>query len=156
MNLLTIFSRFPDQEASIEHLEKVRWANAPRCPLCRSTRVARKSESDRIGRWNCHECTSSFNVLSGTIFEKTRIPLQKWFLAISILSSAKTSVSSGQLARDLDMNQKSAWFMQRRIEAAMLTDEEDLLRGIVELDETDFRGEGRMPGGPDEQRGGSA
>lgn len=143
MNLLTIFKRFPDQEACIEFLETVRWGDAPYCPHCGSTSVARKSESDRIGRWNCHGCNSSFNVLSGTIFEKTRIPLQKWFLAIGLLVNAKKSVSSCQLARDLDMNQKSAWYMQQRIRAAMLTDEGELLQGIVEVDETYVGGKPR-------------
>ena len=143
MNLLTIFSRFPDQEACIEYLERVRWGNAAHCPHCGSVNVARKIDTGRVGRWNCHGCTSSFNVLSRTIFEKTRIPLQKWFLAIGILLNAKKSVSSCQLARDLDMNQKSAWFMQQRIRAAMLTEEGKLLQGIIEADETYVGGKPR-------------
>ncbi len=143
MNLLTIFKRFPDQEACIEYLEKVRWNHNPHCPLCGAVDVARKAEGERIGRWNCHACTASFNVLSRTIFEKTRIPLQKWFLAIGIVVNAKKSVSSCQLARDLDMNQKSAWFMQQRIRAAMLTEEGELLQGIVEADETYIGGKPR-------------
>lgn len=143
MNLLTIFSRFPDQEACIAHLEKVRWAATPSCPFCGATTVARKSDSGRMGRWNCHGCKSSFNVLSGTIFEKTRLPLQKWFLAIGLMVSAKKSLSSFQLARDLDMNQKSAWYMQQRIRAAMLTKEGNLLQGIVEADETYVGGKPR-------------
>lgn len=153
MNLLTIFSRFPDQEACIEHLEKIRWADAPYCPLCGSTKVARKADSKRVGRWNCHDCQSSFNVLSGTIFEKTKLPLQKWFLAIGILVNAKKSVSSHQLARDLDLNQKSAWFMQQRIRAAMLTNEGELLQGIVEADETYVGGKRRRPNRRDDDNG---
>jgi len=152
MNLLTIFSRFPDQEACIEFLENVRWGQAANCPHCGATTVARKSEGDRVGRWNCHGCNASFNVLSGTIFEKTRIPLQKWFLAIGLLVNAKKSVSSCQLARDLDMNQKSAWYMQQRIRAAMLTEEGDLLRGIVEVDETYVGGKPRKPNRHDGDR----
>lgn len=143
MNLLTIFSKFPDQEACIEYLEKVRWGTEANCPHCGSTAVARKSESERVGRWNCHACKSSFNVLAGTIFEKTRLPLQKWFLAIGILVNAKKSVSSFQLARDLDLNQKSAWYMQQRIRAAMLTEERTMLEGIVEVDETYIGGKPR-------------
>lgn len=143
MNLITIFSKFPDQEACVEYLERVRWGGEPFCPLCGATKVARKSENDRIGRWNCHGCKASFNVLSGTIFEKTRLPLQKWFLAIGLIVNAKKSVSSCQLARDLDLNQKSAWYMQQRIRAAMLTDEGELLQGIVEADETYVGGKPR-------------
>lgn len=143
MNLLTIFTRFPDQEACIEHLEKVRWGAVPSCPYCGGLKVARKADSDRVGRWNCHECKSSFNVLAQTIFEKTRVPLQKWFLAIGIIVNAKKSVSSCQLARDLDLNQKTAWYLQQRIRAAMLTEEGELLQGIVEADETYVGGKPR-------------
>ena len=143
MNLLTIFSKFPDQEACIEYLERVRWADDAHCPHCGSDDVARKEDAGRVGRWNCHACNSSFNVLSGTIFEKTRIPLQKWFLAIGLIVNAKKSLSSFQLARDLDMNQKSAWYMQQRIRAAMLTEEGELLQGIVEADETYVGGKPR-------------
>jgi len=79
--------------------------------------------------------TSSFNVLSGTIFQKTKIPLQKWFLAIALVLNAKKSLSSGQLARDLDMNQKSAWYLAIRLRRAMAGKENELLQGIVEADE---------------------
>lgn len=143
MNLLTIFARFPDQEACIEYLEKVRWADEPSCPYCGGTHVARKSESERVGRWNCHGCKSSFNVLAQTIFEKTRVPLQKWFLAVGLVVHAKKSLSSCQLARDLDLNQKTAWYMQQRIRSAMLTKEAHLLQGIVEADETYVGGKPR-------------
>ncbi len=150
MNLITIFKRFPDQEACIEYLEKVRWGNHGHCPHCGSTKVARKADAGRVGRWNCHDCRSSYNVLSGTIFEKTRIPLQKWFLAIGLMVNAKKSLSSNQLARDLDMNQKSAWYMQQRIRAAMLIDESELLQGIVEADETYVGGKPRKKNNRDD------
>ena len=119
MNLFTIFTRFPDHEACIEHLENVRFGDDPYCPLCGSVKVARKGENGRVGRWNCRDCKASFNVLSGTIFQKTRIPLQKWFLGIALMINAKKSLSSCQLARDLELNQKSAWYMMERIRAAM-------------------------------------
>lgn len=142
MNLLSVFSKFPDQESCIEHLEAVRYRNDAYCPHCGSVDVARKSDGDRVGRWNCHECKSSFNVLSGTIMEKTRIPLQKWFLGISLMINAKKSLSSYQLARDLDMNQKAALYMQHRIRAAMIEDR-NLLQGIIEADETYVGGKPR-------------
>jgi len=142
MNLLEIFARYPDHEACIEHLEKVRWGDNPHCPNCGGVYVARKSDGYRVGRWNCHSCKSSFNVLQGTIFQKTKIPLQKWFLAIGIILNAKKGVSSWQLSRDLDMNQKSAWYMGMRIRAAM-GDQGDLLTGIVEADECYIGGKPR-------------
>ncbi len=136
MNITSVFYKFPDQEACIAHLEKVRWGDDPHCPHCGATNVACKDDQDRIGRWNCHGCKSSFNVLAGTVFEKTKIPLQKWFLGVALIVNARKSLSSCQLARDLDMNQKSAWFMQKRIRAEMASKQgEILLQGIVEADE---------------------
>jgi len=143
MNLMKIFAKYPDQESCIEHLEKVRWGNDPTCPYCKSADVARKNELDKVGRWNCHACKSSFNVLSGTIFQKTRIPLQKWFLAIGLIVNAKKSMSSCQLARDLDLNQRAAWYMQTRIRLAMVQRERHLLQGIIEADETYLGGKPR-------------
>ena len=145
MNLLTIFSQFPDEEACIEHLERVRWGGDAHCPLCGGLKVARKADSNRLGRWNCHDCKSSFNVLSGTIFQKTKLPLQKWFLAIGLIVNAKKSLSSCQLARDLELNQKSAWFLLQRIRASMAAGERELLQGIVEADETYVGGKPRKP-----------
>ena len=136
MNLITIFGLYPDQEACIEHLETVRWRGEPTCPHCGSVSVARKAERHRTGRWNCRGCKSSFNVLSGTIFEKTKVELRTWFLAVSLVVNAKKSLSSHQLARDLDLNQKTAWYMQQRIRAAMAADQAPMLQGIVEADET--------------------
>ena len=143
MNLVTIFERFPDQEACIEHLERVRFGEQSYCPLCGGLKVARKSDGARIGRWNYRDCKSSFNVLSGTIFEKTKLPLQKWFLAIGLVVNAKKSVSSCQLARDLGMNQKSAWYMQQRIRTAMTTAQRPMLQGLIEADETYVGGKPR-------------
>ena len=143
MNLISVFNQFPDQQSCIAHLEQIRWADDPFCPLCGDHDVARKAENQRVGRWNCHGCKSSFNVLSGTIFQKTKIPLQKWFLAISLMANAKKSLSSHQLARDLELNQKAAWFMQQRIRAAMASDEGALLQGIIEADETYLGGKPR-------------
>ena len=143
MNLINIFSRYPDQEACIEHLETLRWNDDPYCPQCGSVAVARKADGRRMGRWNCHDCKSSFNVLSGTIFEKTRIPLQKWFLAVALVVNAKKSLSSYQLARDLQLTQPTAWYMQQRIRSQMASRGSILLQGIIEADETYVGGKPR-------------
>ena len=134
MDLITVFRQFPDEEACYEHLEDVRWGDCSECPYCSSTDVARKVENGRVGRWNCHACKDSFNVLQGTIFQATKIPLQKWFLGIAIMINAKKSVSSCQLARDLNMPQTSAYTMQMRIRKGMV-DDGTFLSGIVEADE---------------------
>ena len=153
MDLIKVFQKYPDHEACIEHLERVRWGDTAACPLCGSVTVGRKADGDRIGRWNCHGCKSSFNVLSGTIFQKTKIELQKWFLAVSLVLNAKKSLSSYQLARDLDLNQKTAWYMAMRIREAMV-DEETLLSGIVEADEAYIGGKPRKPNKREDDRPG--
>ena len=136
MNLFNIITRFPDQQSCIGHLEKIRFGNEPYCPLCGVMDVAKKVEKKKIGRWNCHTCKSSFNVLSGTVMQGTQMPLQKWFMAIGLIINAKKSLSSCQLARDLDLTQPTAWYMQQRIRAAMASKQLPLLKGIIEADET--------------------
>ncbi len=133
----------------------MRWGDKPACPHCGSLHVARKREGERVGRWNCHDCKNSFNVLSGTVMQKTKIPLQRWLLAIAIICNAKKSqgrirrISSHQLARDLGMHQNSAWYLMQRIRAAMASEESALgdqgpfLRGIIEADETFLGGKPR-------------
>ena len=75
-------------------------------------------------------------MLSKTIFAKTRIPLQKWFLAIGIVIHAKKSLSSCQLARDVGLTQPTAFYVLHRIRAEMASDQGPLLQGIIEADET--------------------
>ncbi len=155
MNLFEIIRRFPDQQSCIDHLEDIRFKNGTYCPLCGSTEnVKRKKESDLVGRWNCHDCKSSFNVLSGTVMQGTHVPLQKWFAAIALVVNAKKSLSSPQLSRDLELNQKTAWYMQQRIRAAMASDQAPMLAGIIEADETYVGGKPRKRNKRDDDRRG--
>ncbi len=143
MNVLAVAALYPNQQACIAHLERVRWGNRPACPYCGGLDVARKREGKLVGRWNCHDCRNSFNVLAGTVLQKTKIPLVKWFAAIALIVNAKKSLSSCQLARDLEMNQGTAWYLMQRVRAAMAADQGPLLRGIVEADETFLGGRPR-------------
>ncbi len=137
MDILSVMERFPDQAACIEHLEEIRWQNKPRCPKCEGLNPTRKNESGLgwIGRWHCTDCGASFKVTSGTIFAGTKIPLQKWFLAITLMANAKKSLSSCQLARDLGLQQRASWRIMMKIRAEMAKNS-SLLEGIVEADET--------------------
>lgn len=159
MNLFETIRRFPDQQACIDYLESVRYKDGPYCPHCASadeSKVRRSNLKSRVGRWNCHDCKSSFNVLSGTIFQGTHIPLQKWFVAVALVVNAKKSLSSYQLGRDLELNQKSAWYMQQRIRAAMASDQAPMLAGIIEADETYVGGKPRKSNKrDDDQEGGN-
>ena len=145
MNLITVTERFPTQESCIAHLERIRFGDEPFCPLCGTVgECARKREAGKVGRWNCHACKSSFNVLSKTMFQGTHLPLQKWFCAIALIVNAKKSLSSCQLGRDLNLNQGSAWYMQQRIRAEMATKQGRIrLSGIIEADEVYIGGRPR-------------
>ena len=144
MNLVEVMERFPDQETCIEHLEEIRWGDKPRCPKCEGGYLTRKNESGhgRIGRWHCSDCGASLKVTSGTIFQGTKIPLQKWFLAISLMANAKKSLSSCQLARDMGLQQRAAWRIMMKIRTEMGKNS-PILTGIVEVDETYIGGRNR-------------
>ncbi len=144
MDLLKVMERFPDQESCIEHLERIRWKGKPKCPHCESEVVRKRTEEElgRIGRWQCHDCTATFKVTCKTVFHGTKIGLQKWFLAISLIMNAKKSLSSYQLSRDLELNQKTAWYIMTRIRAEMAKDRV-VLQGIIEADETYIGGKPR-------------
>jgi transposase-like protein len=143
---MQVFRSFPDRDACIRYLEDLRWRADPHCG---SKAVARTIIKGKTGRFNCHSCRSSFSVLSGTLFHKTKIDLRKWFLAIHIVMKAKKGISSYQLARNLSMNVKSAWYMMTRIRKEMEKQEDNigLLAGIVEADETFVGGKPRRKKG---------
>ena len=138
MSVKEILRKFPNQKACIKYLERERWGNNPMCPYCKSLYVGKKNESRSIGRWNCYDCKSSFNVLSGTIFQGTRIPLQKWFIAIVCVDSI-SNLSARRLGNILDLNFKSAWYMLKRIErkdkflSSMLRETRESLEPVVPL-----------------------
>ena len=148
MNLIEVMERFPDQESCIAHLERIRWRGTPVCPFCGCIEVKRKKEDTvgRVGRFHCSACKASFKVTHGTVFHGTKVPLQKWFIAIALIANAKKSLSSCQLSRDLDINQRTAWFIMTRIRAEMAKKGGALLHGIIEADETYIGGKPRKHG----------
>lgn len=83
MNIIQVYKQFPTQEACIKHLEKVRWNNEPVCPYCKSKNC---TPMPKELRHKCYNCNMSFSVTVGTIFHKTKCDLQKWFLAISLVT----------------------------------------------------------------------
>ena len=146
MNIIEIFQSFQTQEQAIDHLETVRWAGEPSCPYCGSLGVGRHASNDRsIARWQCRDCTRAFSVTVGTLFHGTHIPLRNWFLVLALMLNAKKSASAYQIARDLGMRRPTVWSMMQRIRTAMAADpdQERLLHGIVEADETYVGGKPR-------------
>jgi transposase-like protein len=132
MNIIKVYKLFPTQDDCIAHLEKVRWNNKPICPYCKSTRI---TPMKREHRYHCNNCNTSFSVTVGTIFHKTKVDFQKWFVAISLVINANKGISARQLSRDIEVNKDTAWYMAMRIRRAM-NEYGELLQGIVEVDET--------------------
>jgi len=114
---------FTDETAAREALEAVRWPNGPVCVHCGCTdhvvRVEGKKQSHRPGLLYCNDCKGQFTVTVGTVFERSKIPLTKWWLATHLLSSSKKGMSSHQIHRTLGVTYKTAWFMTHRIREAM-------------------------------------
>lgn len=139
MNLIQIFQKFPTQESCVNYLESKRWPKTVICPYCGSdNNYPRKNDL----RHHCNNCLKSFSVTVKTIFHDTRIPLQKWFLAISLIINAKKGISARQLGRDLQVTKDTAWRMAKRIREGMKNDSQ-LLQGIIEMDETYIGGKAR-------------
>ena len=137
-----------DADKAREHLEALHWPEGPVCPHCgcmdRITKLAGKST--RKGVHKCNDCAKPFTVTVGTIFEDSKIALNKWLLAFRLLNGGKKGISANELSRHLGITYKSAWFMAHRIREAMKTDTDAPLGGpgkIVEADETFVGGKGR-------------
>lgn len=153
MNIIEIFQSFQTQEQAIEHLEKVRWSGEPHCPYCGSVAVGRHASGDRnIARWQCRDCARAFAVTVGTLFHGTHIPLRNWFLVLALMLNAKKSASAYQIARDLGMRRATVWSIMHRIRTAMAADpdQDRLLHGIVEADETYVGGKPRKANNRDD------
>lgn len=149
MNIISIYKQFPTQDDCIDYLEKVRWNHNPQCPYCKSHNFTPMPHEHR---YHCNNCNTSYSVTVGTIFHKTKLDLQKWFFAISLILNAKKGISARQLARDIDVNKNTAWYMGMRIRRAMIEDRE-LMNGFVEIDETYVGGKPRKGDGEVHKRG---
>lgn len=135
---------FSDEDRCIEYLVAKRWPNGVTCPLCGSEKV---SYLKTQRRWKCyagHKDKRQFSVKVGTIMEDSPISLTKWLPAMWLIGNCKNGISSYELHRALGVTQKSAWFMNHRIRLAMHDQEEDVLSGTVEADETLIGGKARF------------
>jgi transposase-like protein len=123
---------FPDEASARTYLEARRWPNGTVCPFCEEVK---RLTPRRNGFYRCNACKQDFTVRTGTIFERSHIPLNKWVYAMYLLMTARKGVSSLQLGKEIGVTQKSAWFMLQRIREACGNDP-TVLSGIVEIDET--------------------
>lgn len=135
-NLLEAQAYFHSEEVCREHLEQSRWNGNPVCPYCGVDKTPYKLKGGKKYRCSDKDCRRTFTATIGTIFEDTKIPLQKWYLAIYIASAHKKGISSLQLGRDIGVTQKTAWFLLHRIREMLNDKAPVLLKGKVEVDET--------------------
>lgn len=149
-SIVSVYRRWPTKEDCLTHLEQVRWGNSPECPYCRSEKISKHIEIDRRSRWQCSLCKKSFSVTVGTLFHNSHVDLQRWFLLISLMFSAKKGLSAMQAARDLEMRRPTVWSMMHRIRSAM-GDDGKLLSGLVEMDETFVGGKPRKKNHKDDE-----
>lgn len=145
-SIVEVYRRWPTKDDCIAHLEAVRWGESPTCPYCGADRVSRNRDGARgltASRWKCQRCMRSFSVTVDTIFHNSHIDLQRWFLLISLMLSAKKGLSAMQAARDLEMRRPTVWSMMHRVRKSLADKDSALLRGIVEMDETYVGGKPR-------------
>lgn len=131
-SILDLIKLFPTEQACITHLENVIWNGNVVSPFDKNSTVYKCSKN----RYKCRTTNKYFNVRTGTMFENTKIPLQQWFIAIYLFTSHKKGISSHQLAKDLNVTQKTAWFMTQRIRFVIQTETYTAFSGAVEVDET--------------------
>lgn len=133
----TFLKRFSTESACLEYLAAQRWKEGYICPKCGSRHGYRL----RNGRYQCAQCCYQVSVTAGTVLHKTHLPLTKWFLAFYLVCVDKRGISALQLSRQLGMTYKSAWYLLKRIRAAMgQRDAKHQLEGVIEFDDAYFGG----------------
>lgn len=140
MELNAFIETFDTDEKCAGHLAAIRWPNGPVCDKCGSVNDAGKSKRPRY--WHCKGCGQMFSVTAGTPMAKTRLPLPKWFAAIFLIVTSSKGISSMALSRQIGVSYKTAWFLTHRVRA-MLDNDDSLLKGVVEADETYIGGKRR-------------
>ncbi len=135
-SIIDVIQYFSDEQRCLDYLIQMRWKGEIICPHCGCNKIYELK--GKFKRYKCtdKECKKQFSATKGTIFENSQIPLQKWFTAIFLYGFHKKGISSCQLAKDIDVTQKTAWFMAQRIRHMLNTGGSVELEGTIELDET--------------------
>ena len=127
-----LFALFPDAESARVYLEGRLWPSGPTCPVCG---LGERVTARKGGFYRCRQCSEDFTVRTGTVMERSHVPLHKWVYAMYLVVTARKGISSMQLAKEIGITQKSAWFVLQRLREACGGDP-TMLQGIVEIDET--------------------
>ena len=132
--LIELMEAFPDDQSAIDHFTAIRWKNGAFCPHCKSTKIYHFADQRNH---KCGDCRKRFSIRVGTIFEDSKLSLRKWMLAIWLITSHKKGIASTQLAKDIGVTQKTAWFINHRLRYEIKTQSFNRkLKGEVESDET--------------------
>lgn len=146
ISLFEFFKMFPDEESARIYFEKRRWIHGRYCPHCGSVDTV-EVKNHKPMPYRCKDCRSHFSVRTDCVLEETRLPLQKWLMAMYMMTTARKGIPSTQMAKELGITQKSAWFLAQRIREGFLAKTAGgngngggSLEGKVEADETYFGG----------------
>lgn len=108
--------RFPDAEAARLYLEGRLWPNGVTCPVCG---LGERITTRKAGYYRCNQCAEDFTVRTGTVMERSHIPLHKWLYAMYLLVTARKGISSLQLSKEIGITQKAAWFLLHRLRVSI-------------------------------------
>jgi transposase-like protein len=117
-SLFELTTAFPDEQSCIDHLREIRWNDSEFCPHCGGGKIYHFSDRKTF---KCGDCGQRFSIKVGTIFEDTKLPLRKWFMAIWMIINHPNGIASTTLAKDLNVTQKTAWFVLHRLRHASTT-----------------------------------
>ena len=130
-SIISVINYFNDEDICKKALVEARWGDDVVCPFCGQHHCSTRKD----GKFRCNKCKRNFSCLKGTIFENTKLPLQKWFIAMYLISSHKKGVSSCQIMRDCEVTQKTSWFILHKIRGLYGITDDVALDGEVEMDE---------------------
>jgi len=140
MNIDITAPIFHDEAKALAHLEASRWPDGATCPHCGSDRVRKMEGQTQAGMFLCNDCRDKFTIRTGSVMERSHVPLHKWLLATHIMAASKKGMSAMQMSRMIGVTYKTAWFLCHRIREAMNgasgTDPLGGGTGVVEADET--------------------
>lgn len=140
ISLFQFFKTYPDEQAAVKFFEDARWADGVRCPRCDKKETVRVITTAKPQPYHCRACRKYFSVKVGTVMEASPIPLRTWLVTVYLMTVSRKGISSCQLARQLDITQKSAYFLMSRVREAWDVTGNAMLSGTIECDEAYFGG----------------